>query len=282
VIGNDDAERYALSRAMDSQSKAFFGISALLFAACTAGTIVWSASMSGMGGMPMPGGWTMSMTWMRLPGQGWLGAAASFVAMWVVMMAAMMLPSLAPTLWRFRQAVAAADAGSNAHLGRLTAVAGAGYFFAWAVFGLFAFLLGVTLAGAVMRSPALARVVPIAVGALVLTAGALQLTAWKAHQLECCREAPARGRELKPDAGTAWRYGTRLGMRCISCCFGLTASLLVVGLMDLRAMLLVTAAVNIERMGGERIARAIGATAMAAGFVLIARQAGLDYVCCWP
>ena len=153
---------------MDSQSKAFFGISALLFAACTAGTVAWSASMSGTGGMPMPGGWTMSMTWMRMPGQGWLGAAISFLAMWVIMMAAMMLPSLAPTLWRFRQAVGAADAASHAHLGRLAALAGAGYFFAWAVFGLFAFLLGVTLAGALMRSPALASAVPIAVGAVVL------------------------------------------------------------------------------------------------------------------
>jgi predicted metal-binding membrane protein len=257
---------------MDSQSKAFFGISALLFAACTTGTVVWSESMSYMGGMPMPGGWTMSMTWMRMPGQGWFEAAVSFLAMWVIMMGAMMLPSLAPTLWRFRRAVVATDVASNSHLGGLTALAGTGYFFAWAVFGLFAFLSGVTLAGVVMRLPALARAVPIAAGAIVLTAGALQLTAWKAHQLDRCRRTPARGRGLEPDAGTAWRYGIRLGMRCIYCCSGLTVSLLVVGLMDLRAMLLVTAAVNIERLGGERIARAIGAATMAAGFVLIARQ----------
>ena len=41
--------------------------------------------------MPMPGGWTMSMTWMRVPGQTWAGAA-SFLAMWIAMMVAMMLP----------------------------------------------------------------------------------------------------------------------------------------------------------------------------------------------
>ena len=35
---------------------AFFGVSALLFAASTAVTIVWCASMSATGGMPMPGG----------------------------------------------------------------------------------------------------------------------------------------------------------------------------------------------------------------------------------
>jgi len=69
---------------------AFWGVSALLVAASVAATIGWSASMSVMGAMPMPGGWTMSMTWMRMPGQGWPGAAASFLGMWVVMMVAMM------------------------------------------------------------------------------------------------------------------------------------------------------------------------------------------------
>src|SRR5260370_15232686 len=87
-------------------SKPFFGVSALLFAASAAGTIVWSASMSAMGEMPMPGGWTMSMAWMRMPGQTWPGAAAWFLGMWVVMMVAVMLPSLVPTLWRYRQPLA--------------------------------------------------------------------------------------------------------------------------------------------------------------------------------
>src|SRR5882672_1598107 len=85
--------------------RAFLGVSALLFAASAALTIVWCGSMSAMDEMPMPGGWTMSMAWMRMPGQTWLGAAASFLGMWVVMMVAMMLPSLVPMLWRYRQAV---------------------------------------------------------------------------------------------------------------------------------------------------------------------------------
>jgi hypothetical protein len=44
-----------------TSERAFFGVSALLFAASVAATIVWCASMSGMGEMPMPGGWTMSL-----------------------------------------------------------------------------------------------------------------------------------------------------------------------------------------------------------------------------
>ena len=57
---------------------AFFGVSALLFAATAAVTIAWCASMSAMREMPMPGGWTMSMAWMRMPGQTWPGAATFF------------------------------------------------------------------------------------------------------------------------------------------------------------------------------------------------------------
>jgi len=78
------------------------GVSGLFFVVSAAVTILWCASMSAMGEMPMPGGWTMSMAWMRMPEQTWPGAAASFLGMWVVMMVAMMLPSLVPMLWRYR------------------------------------------------------------------------------------------------------------------------------------------------------------------------------------
>src|ERR1700720_1117921 len=81
--GIGSSQRMASER--DSR-RTFFGLSALLFAASAAVTIVWSASMSAMGEMPMPGGWTMSMAWMRMPGQTWPGAAASFLGMWGVMM----------------------------------------------------------------------------------------------------------------------------------------------------------------------------------------------------
>src|SRR5215831_19297544 len=121
---------------------AFFCVSALVFVASTAVTLVWCASMSAMGEMPMPGGWTMSMAWMRLPGQTWPGVAASFLVMWLVMMMAMMLPSLAPMLWRYRQAVAGA---TETRLGMLTLLVGAGYFFVWALFGVAAFTLGLVL-----------------------------------------------------------------------------------------------------------------------------------------
>ncbi len=252
----------------------FLGVSALVFAASAAATIFWCGSMSGMGGMPMPGGWTMSMTWMLMPGQTWPGAAAAFLGMWTVMMVAMMLPSLVPMLQRYRRAVEAAD---EMRLGWLTTLVSLGYFVVWMLIGAAAFPLGVVLAAAEMRSPALAHAVPVAAGGVVLMAGALQFTAWKAHHLACCRAAPGFGRRLPADAGTAWRHGLRLGLHCAYCCSGLMAILLTVGVMDLRAMAIVTAAITAERLASASasVAHATGAVAIVVGVVLIARAAGL-------
>jgi predicted metal-binding membrane protein len=253
---------------------AFLGVSALVFAAGAVGTIAWCASMSAMGEMAMPGGWTMSMTWMRMPGQAWAAAGATFIGMWVVMMVAMMLPCLVPMLWRYRNAVA--NTGKR-RLGPLTALVGVAYFFVWTVFGLIAYPVGVALAAAEMQQAALANAAPLAVGVVVLIAGALQFTAWKARQLACCRATPGCGRALPADAGTAWRYGLHLGLHCSSCCAALTVILLVVGVMDLRIMAVVTAAVTLERFApaGEHVARAIGTLVVGAGILLIARATGI-------
>src|SRR5687767_15703384 len=126
-----------------ASQQTFFSVSALLFAASAAVTTVWCGSMSAMGGMPMPGGWTMSMAWMRMPGQTWPGAAASFLAMWVVMMVAMMLPSLVPMLSRYREAIRSTG---EKRVGPLTALVAIGYFFIYTVFGVAAFPVGVALA----------------------------------------------------------------------------------------------------------------------------------------
>src|SRR6186713_1807795 len=122
---------------------AFAAVLSLLVAVSATMTIVWSTSMSAMGGMPMPGGWTMSMMWMRMPEQTWAGVAVSFLGMWVVMMVAMMLPSLAPPLSRYRQALASSP---DSRPGRCTLLAGAGYFGVWAAFGIAIFPIGTALA----------------------------------------------------------------------------------------------------------------------------------------
>jgi predicted metal-binding membrane protein len=111
-----------------------------------------------------------------------------------------------------------------------------------------AFPLGVALAAIEMQQPALARALPIVVGMVVLIAGSLQFSAWKARHLACCREAPGRGHRPPANAGTAWRHVLRLGLHCTHCCAGLVVILLVIGVMDLRAMAVVAAAITVERL----------------------------------
>src|SRR2546427_1097649 len=123
------------------------------------------------GGAAMPGGWTLSMMWLRMPGQTWPGGAAAFLATWTVMMVAMMVPPLAPMLATF---------------GRrgLAALAGAGYFSVWALFGGAVYVLGAAVAAAELRWPAVARQAPLATGIVLVAAGWLQLTRWKARSEE--------------------------------------------------------------------------------------------------
>lgn len=249
----------------------FLCVAGLLFVACVAATVVWCMSMSAMGETPMPGAWGVSAAWKPMCGRTWAGVAASFVGMWVVMMVAMMMPSLVPALWRYRQAVAARAGGMR--LGCLTLLVGVGYFLVWTGSGLIAFGAGAVLTTLELRLPAVARAVPLTAGLVVLGAGVLQFTRWKARCLARCHEAPGCGTALSGGMASAWRYGLRLGLRCSYACVGLTATLLVLGVMDLRVMTGVTAAMTAERLapGGERAARCVGVALIALAGLLIVR-----------
>jgi predicted metal-binding membrane protein len=194
------------------------------------------------------------------------------MGLWVVMMLAMMLPTLVPALSGYR--------GHLRGVGRfpvdgLTAAAGAGYFLAWTVPGALGYAMGLALAAAATRWPVLARTLPLATGVALLLAGAFQLSAWKAGHLRRCR-APAGGTSPPPDLGGAWRYGLRLGAHCILCCLGYTVALFALGVMDLRAMAIVAAAITAERLlPRPRIAAvAAGLLLLAAGGIAIGRVMG--------
>jgi predicted metal-binding membrane protein len=231
------------------------GASLLLLAAAAAATIEGSLSMQGMSELPMPGGWALSTAWMPMCGQSWAGAAASFTGMWAVMMVAMMLPALLPRLQHLLPAQAA--------------LAGAGYFSMWAVLGVAVFALGAAATQALLQMNTVARAVPALAGLVLVLAGGLQFTAWKARHLACCRQLM----QSPADTGLAWRHGLRLGQHCVCACAGLTTVLLVMGVMDLRAMALVTAAITAERLAqdSERVSRLVGSATIAAGLLATAR-----------
>jgi predicted metal-binding membrane protein len=246
--------------------------STLAFLASAAAT-VWLC-MSMRGGMPMPGGWTMSMAWMRMPGQSWPAAALVFTMMWAAMMVAMMLPALVPALAAF---------------GRFRFAAAAAYFLVWIAIGAIVYPLGILWSMALMRSASLSRMVPVATAAAIVLAGVMQLTRWKSRQLACCtgvipsredgEESGRTGRH--PDSSrssalgmtrrAAFAAGIGLAFRCAMCCAGFMTILLVAGVMDLRVMGVVTAAITIERLAPDppRVARALGILVIATGVVLI-------------
>jgi len=217
----------------------------------------------------MPGGWTMSMAWMRMPGQTWAAAASNFLGLWLVMMVAMMLPSLVPMLLRYRRAV---RLQADTHLDGLTVISGAGYFFVWLIVGVVVYPVGAYLSAAQMQSPALQRIVPLAIGVVLLLAGAMQLTTWKIRRLTRCRNTPICD-EARASAPTAWRHGLHLGVDCSLCCAGFMTLLMVADLMSLTYMAAAAAAITVERFTHRpaRIAHAIGAILIALGAVAIAR-----------
>ena len=256
--------------------RSFFATVALIFAASAALTIFLCSSMSQMPSMRMPGGWTMSMTWMRMPGQSWIAAGAWFLLMWTAMMVPMMLPSLAPMLLRYRESLGRA---SNTRRAGLTTLAGLAYFFVWILIGLAVYPLGILLANYEMRSPAFSRAVPFCAAVMVLLAGIFQLTSLKSRLLAHCHDVPV-SYAFAHSASSAWRHGLRLGVHCACCCANLMLILLVIDLMDLRTMTLLTAAITLERFAPaeSRAAHVLGLLVVFSGLILIARAAGLRRV----
>lgn len=265
----DFARPLAAGRSLDA---AFVGLAALVFGTCAVLTTQWARAMSAMPGMTMPGGWTLSMTWIRMPGETWFGATTTFLEMWLVMMGVMMLPTLVPWLWRYRQALSPTNS-----VGRdwLTAVAGTGYVLVWTLIGGLVYPVGIMLTMIEVVRPDVARLVPMAAGGVVFGAGAIQLTAWKLRRLAHCFGHPDQGRVPPPDTHSAWRCGLRLGWRCVTSCANLMAITLAIGLMDLGSMTAIMAAIALERVAppDRRIARLIGAPAVGLGLYLLARAA---------
>jgi predicted metal-binding membrane protein len=222
----------------------------LVFIASTWVTILWCGAMCDMPGMG---------TWDLMGDQSRLGHFLAFEGMWSVMMVAMMMPVFAPALLRFRGRSAVSFAGA--------------YFAVWALPGVIVYPLGVGISSVAAQSPAWDWWITLAGGALVLLCGWLQFTSVKRRQIECCRAAYRLRPAVPASAEAAWRQGWDTGVNCVVCCAGLTATLLVVGVMDLLAMAAVTVAVAAERLlpADTLMARKVGWILLAMGVFLLAR-----------
>jgi predicted metal-binding membrane protein len=185
-----------------------------------------------------------------------LVGATGFIGAWVVMMAAMMLPSAAPLVLLYR---AAGSDGRAANTVPLVA----GYLLAWAVFGAFVYAAQQALGAVVQSNSTLSNARPYAVAAILAVAGVYQFTPLKQACLRQCR-APLdflmqhwRG----PGAFDALRLGAEHGVYCVGCCWGLMAVLVVAGSMSLIWVVLIALIVFVEKLMpfGERGAQLTGA-----------------------
>jgi len=254
------------------QDAGFILSSVVVFVVSAAATVYFCRSMAG--GMEMPGGWTMTMAWMRMPGWTWPASAAMFMLMWVAMMVAMMLPSTLPVLLAWRRAL---QTRGVAHAGLSTFLAACGYFFPWMVAGGVAYPIGAEIALAAMHSAAFSRAVPVMSGATLVLSGCIQFTPWKRAGLCRCRDPLACCGSPASNLRSGWRFGLRLGASCVICCPGLMLVLMVLGVMDLTVMTIVAVVIALEKLlpKPEPLVRIVGLAAMVVGLFMLLRSFGV-------
>ena len=177
------------------------------------------------------------------------GSVGFYVVSWIVMMAAMMFPSIAPMVMTFAfiQRRRRERGALQGVVSRWTFIAG--YLVTWTAFGLAAYGLFAGVRSLSIPAFAWDRGGPYLAGAVLLAAAAYQLTPAKDACLRRCRGT-------LDFLMTQWREGTwgalRMGIVhggwCVGCCWGLMAALFALGLMSLTWMIVIAALIAVEKL----------------------------------
>jgi predicted metal-binding membrane protein len=201
-------------------------------------TIVWIAALD----MSLEAG-TMGLSFIE------------FVVMWTLMMAAMMLPAVSPLVSMYARSVR----GSRAAL----AAFGSGYLLVWASTGVVAYVLTWSFGRLAEDQSDAAHAVAVAA---FVVCGAYQLTPMKSWCLRHCRSpishllhyAGYRGRSRH------LRAGAHHGLVCVGCCWAMMLALLVVGMMNIPAMIVLAVLITLEKQWryGETLAKVVGVAAL--------------------
>jgi predicted metal-binding membrane protein len=202
-------------------------------------------------------------------GPGTMGLALlPFLGLWVAMMAAMMLPSVAPVAVLWTRLISGASAGPGRTV-RMSAFL-SGYLVAWAACGAVAFAALAGTGRLLTASPVAAKWLGVAI---FIAAGIYQLTPWKDWCLRRCRSPigalmyylgfKGRSRDV--------RVGLHHGATCAGCCWGLMIVLIAVGVMNVAVMAALAAVIFVEKLWryGKPFGQAVGVVLVAVGVLAI-------------
>jgi len=184
-----------------------------------------------------------------------LGALAWFLGVWVVMMAAMMLPSVAPTVALYSKLTKSRSLAAPF-------VFTSGYLLVWGGVGALAF--GIAIVGGRLTGDVLAwdRAGRWVAGVTLIAAAVYELTPLKDVCLGKCRTP--LGFLLgswRDGLSGAVRMGVRHGAWCMGCCWALMASLFALGVMSLVWMAFVAGLIAIEKLLPWRRVATVATTA---------------------
>jgi predicted metal-binding membrane protein len=200
-----------------------------------------------------------------------LGQLGWFVGAWTLMMAAMMLPSVAPMALTYARVTGERARKSQAVLVP-TWIFILGYFVAWTAFGLAAYLID-----HLIRLLNLAWLAPdrggtIVAGIAIAVAGLYQFTPFKRVCLTHCRSPLDFFLESWHEGpGGALRMGMHHGLYCVGCCWGLMLVLFAVGVMSLFWMAIIAVLIFAEKVlhHGPRLAPVFGIILIALGVWIV-------------
>ena len=203
-------------------------------------------------------------------------SAGLFLAMWVTMMAAMMLPTVAPMVLAH---VAVARRRGDGALSTIVFIVG--YLLVWSAIGVIP-LVAYWGFAQLSDDAAQSRWLPALAGTILVVAGAYQFTGWKQICLDKCQSpfAFVVMHDFRGGARSALRAGVVHGAFCLGCCWALMAVLVVVGLMNLLWMAAIFVLFFVEKQWkhGIVLAKIAGAALVALGAAVVARPALLALI----
>ena len=182
---------------------------------------------------------------------------SAFLLVWVVMMAAMMLPSVAPMATTWIRSVAVRPTRAQ-RFGGIAQFLG-GYLIAWTSFGVLVYLVLLGAQRVANRTPTAAK---WAGAGIFLAAGIYQLTPLKSVCLRHCRSPIGSLFHYASYHGPLrdLRVGMHHGAYCVGCCWGLMIVLVAVGAMNVPVMIALAGVILIEKVWryGARFSIAVG------------------------